>query len=154
MTYNFTKCRTSSNTLSCEFFWTIQKGYSLEQLWKTACVCDFSFTRWKLNNLRNLTKLILFKKAIYKIRHTRKGNEMRRMRDTRGRLTRIPVNLLEDSEEWYHFRILRNVSWQRILENVQEYPRNFKEDFRESWRRFQERLKKISGNVKEDSRES
>ena len=107
------------------FFLTIQKGYSLEQLWKTACVCDFSFTRWKLNNLRNPTKLILFKKAIYKIRHTRTGNEMRRMRDTRGMFTRIPVNLLEDSEEWYHFRILRNVSWQRILENVQEYPRNF-----------------------------
>ena len=138
MTYNFTKCRISSSILSCEFFLTIQKGYSLEQLWKTARVCGFSFTRWKLNNLRNPTKLILFKKAIYKIRHTRTGNEMRRMRDTRGMFPRIPVNLLDNFQQWYHSRILRNVSRLRILENVQEYPR------------IQERLKKISGNVSKD----
>ena len=124
MNYNVTKCRTSSRVLSWEIFWTIQKGYSLEQLWKTACVCGFSFTRWKLNNLRNPTKLILFKKAIYKTRHTRTGNEMRRMQDTQGMFTRIPVNVLEDSKEWCHFRTLTNVSREKILENVPEYPGN------------------------------
>ena len=131
MTYNFTKCKTSSRVLSCEFFWTIQKCYSLEQLWKTACVCGFSFTRWKLNNLRNPTKLIIFKKAIYKSRHTGTRNEMRQMRDRWGMFTRIPVNLLEDSEECYHFRILRNVSREKILGNVQEYPQNLKIFIRE-----------------------
>ena len=135
MTYNFTKCRTLSRVLSFEFYWTIQKGYTLEQLWKTICVCGFSFTRWKVNNLRNPAKLSLFKKAIYKTRNTGTGNEMWRMLDTRGMFTGAPVNLLEDSGELYHFRILRNVE----------------EDFRECSRRFQEMLVKILGNISKHS---
>ena len=128
MTYNFTKSRTLSHVLSCKFYWTIQKGYSLDQLWKTICVFGFSFTRWKLNNLRNPTKVSLFKKAIYKTRNTGTGN-------TRGIFTRTPVNLLEDFGEWYHFRILRNVE----------------EDFRECSRRFQEMLAKILVNISKHS---
>ena len=135
MTYNFTKCRILSRVLSCEFYWTIQKGYTLEQLWKTICVCGFSFTRSKVNNLRNPAKLSLFKKAIYKTRNTGTRNEMWRMLDTRGMFTGAPVNLLEDSREWYHFRILRNVE----------------EDFRECSRRFQEMLAKILVNISKHS---
>ena len=81
------------------FFLTIQKDYSLEQLRQTACVCGFSFTQWKLNNLRNPTKQILFKKTIYKTMNIGTGNEMRGMRDTQGMFTRGPVNLLKESEE-------------------------------------------------------
>ena len=143
MTYNFTKCRTSSRILPCEFFWTIQKDYSLEQLWQTACVWGFSFTRWKLYNLRNPTKLILFKKTIYKTRNIGTGNEMRGMRDTQGMFTRGPVNLFEESEEWYHFSILRNVG--KDSAKCSRISRKF-------WRRSQKILKKIPGKVEEDFR--
>ena len=136
MTYHFTKSRTLSHVLSCfKFCWTIQKGYSLDQLWKTICVFGFSFTRWKLNNLRNPTKVSLFKKAIYKTRNTGTGNKIRGMLDTPGIFTRTPVNLLEDFGEWYHFRILRNVE----------------EDFRKCSRRFQEMLAKILVNTSKHS---
>ena len=131
MTYNFTKSKILSRVLSCESYWTSQEGYFLEQPWKTAC---FSFRRWKSNHLRNPTKLSLFKKAIDKTRNTETGNKMRGMLDTRGMFTRTPVNLLEDSGEWYHFRILRIV-----------------EGFRECPRKFQEMLAKILGNISKHS---
>ena len=97
------------------------------------CLC-FSFRQWKLNHLRNPTKLSLFKKTIDKTRNTGTGNKMRRMLDTRGMFTRTPVNLLEDSGERYHFRILRNV-----------------EGFTECSRKFQEMLAKILGNISKHS---
>ena len=125
------------------FFLTIQKGYSLEQLWKTACICGFSFTRWKLNNLRNPTKLILFRKTIYKTRNIGTGNEMRGMQDMKGMFTRGPVNLLEESEEWYNFRILRNVG--KDSAECSRISKKF-------WRRSLKILKKIPGKVEKDFR--
>ena len=89
------------------------------------------FRAMKVNNLRNPAKLSLFKKAIYKTRNTGTGNKMWGMLDRQGMFTGISVNLLENSGEWYHFRILRNVE----------------EDFRECSRRFQEMLAKILVNI-------
>ena len=47
--------------------------------------------------------------AIYKTWNTGMGNGMRGMQGTRGMLTRIPGNFLEDSGESSHFSILGNV---------------------------------------------
>ena len=47
--------------------------------------------------------------AIYKTRNTGAGNGMRGMQGTRGMLTRIPGNLLEDSGECSHFSIPGNI---------------------------------------------
>ena len=47
--------------------------------------------------------------AIYKTRNTGTGNGMWGMRGTRGMFTRIPGNLLEDSEECYFLNIPGNV---------------------------------------------
>ena len=122
--------------MACTFKWVLL-NYSEGLLSRTAvedCWC-FSFRRWKLNHLRNPTKLSLFKKTIDKTRNTGTGNKMRGMLDTRGMFTRTPVNLLQDSGEWYHFRILRNVE----------------EGFRECSRKFQEMLAKILGNISKHS---
>ena len=59
------------------------------------------------------------------------------MRATRGIITRIPGNLLEDSRECSHFNIQGNA----------------REDSGECSRRFREMLKKILGNVQENSGE-
>ena len=102
--------------------------------WKWSWYIGY-FRAMKVNNLRNPAKLSLFKKPIYKTRNTGTGNEMWGMLDTQGMFTGTPVNLLEDSGEWYHFRILRNVE----------------EDFRECSRRFQEMLAKILVNISKHS---
>ena len=60
------------------------------------------------------------------------------MRGTRGMFTRIPGNLLEDSEECSHFSIAGNAQ----------------EDSQEFSRRFRGMLLKIPGNVPEDSEKS
>ena len=65
------------------------------------------------------------------------GKLVRGKQGTQGMFTRIEGKLLEDSGEWYHFKI----------------PRNVEKDSGECWRRFQEMLGKILGNAQKDSRE-
>ena len=103
------------------------------------------------------------------------GNGMRGMR---GMFTRIPGNLLEDSEECYYFNIPGNVPedsgecWRRFWEcsrgfqgmfeeipgNVQEdsgeIPGNVQENSGECLRGFRGMFKKIRGNAQEDFGES
>ena len=69
--------------------------------------------------------------AIYKTRNTGTGNGMRGMG---GMFTRIPGNLLEDSEECYYFNILGNVEKYSV----------------ECLKRFRGMFKEIPGNVLED----
>ena len=75
--------------------------------------------------------------AVYKTKNTGTGNGMRGMRGTGAIFTRIPVNLLEDSEECCYFII----------------PGNVEEDSRECSRRFRGMFPKIPGNIPEDSGE-
>ena len=55
---------------------------------------------------------------------------------------RFPGNLLENSEEFFHFNIFR---W--MFEKISE---NFRKDFGECSRRFCGMFKKIPGNVTKD----
>ena len=73
--------------------------------------------------------------AIYKTRNTGTGNGMWGMREKRGMFSRIPGNLLEDSEEYYYFNI----------------PRNDQEDSGKSSRGFRGMFEKIPGNVNKNS---
>ena len=73
--------------------------------------------------------------VIYKTRNTWIGNGMQEMKGTRGRFTRIPGNLLENSRKCSHFGI----------------PGNIQEESRKCSRRFRGMLLKILGNVIKDS---
>ena len=123
------------------------------------CILPFKKTNFK-EHLQTTAFRRALQKAIYKTRNTATGNGMWGIWGTWGMFTRIPGNLLEDSEEYYHFNIPGNVPkdsgecsnrfrgmFKKILGNVRR-------DFGECSRGFREMFKKIPVNAQEDFWES
>ena len=81
------------------------------------------------------------------------GNRMRGMHRIRGMFTRIPGNLLENSEECSHFSIPGNARKdsgecsRRFRGMFQEIPGNVIKDSGECSSRFRGMFKKIPGNL-------